>query len=50
MLDLRSIFDLFDIDSSGGISFDEIISALPVLGINMTKADAAKMFKEADAE
>ena len=50
MLDLRSIFNLFDTDSSGGISFDEIVYALPVLGISMTKAEAAKMFKEADAE
>ena len=48
---VRVVFDTFDLDKSGGISLDELQSAIKVLGIpNCSKQRVAEMFHEADID
>lgn len=47
-IDLDSTFYLFDADSSGGISLDELRTALLNLGLTVTDKDAKALFKKYD--
>lgn len=49
-MNLRAIFDVLDSDHSGGISVEEITSALPLLGMTLTHDQVVKMFREADTD
>ena len=47
---LRTVFECFDIDNSGGIDLIEMQTAMKVLGIPCTDQKVKDMFKEADAD
>ena len=47
---MRTVFDCFDLDKSGGIDLQELQSAVQVMGISITAAQVAKVFREADAD
>ncbi len=49
-LELRQAFDLFDTDSSGGISISELKQALSALGVNMSDEEARQMFSAIDID
>ena len=49
-MELRAVFDLLDLNRSGGISLEEVISALPLVGIVMSRQQITKMFDEADVD
>ncbi len=48
--ELRQAFDLFDSDSSGGISIAELKQALCALGVNITDQEARQMFSAIDID
>ena len=48
---LATVFKCFDLDHSGGISLEELQSAVVTLGIpNCPKSKVAKMFFDADID
>ncbi len=49
-LELRQAFDLFDADSSGGISVNELKQALGAMGVNLTDQEARHMFSAIDVD
>jgi hypothetical protein len=49
-LELRQAFDLFDADSSGGITVNELKQALGAMGVNMTDQEARQMFSAIDVD
>jgi len=50
ILELRQAFDLFDTDSSGGISINELKQALSALGVNVSDQEAKQMFSAIDID
>ena len=48
--ELRQAFDLFDSDSSGGISIVELKQALRALGVSITDEEARQMFSAIDID
>lgn len=49
---LASVFRAFDVNKSGGIDLDELLSATSVLGLasKLTKARLTKMFQAVDKD
>ncbi len=50
ILELRQAFDLFDTDSSGGISVNELKQALCAMGVNVTDQEACQIFSAIDVD
>ena len=49
-LELRQAFDLFDTDSSGGISVNELQKALCALDVNLTEQEVRQIFSAIDVD
>ncbi|KOO31010.1 calcium-binding protein cml37 [Chrysochromulina tobinii] len=47
---MRTVFQCFDVNKSGGIDLQELQSAVKVLGISINPREVAKMFHAADTD
>ena len=50
ILELRQAFDLFDTDSSGAISINELKQAMDAMGVQMTDQEVRQMFSAIDSD
>ena len=46
--DIKDLYEMFDIDKSGSLSFKELRKALQILGLNPTVKDVKEIMKKND--